>query len=562
MPSSIIALPKNMTTEGGAKRSALLSPTAYDWGYRPVASQLVTQAVTPEEVGSILQNAEDGDPAQFLELADRMEDKDLNYRAVLATRKLAVTGMDVVVESVDDDALNVAAADLAREVLTDSALRLGLKDVLDALAKGFSVSQIIWETTERQWRPASLTWCNPVWFRPAKADGRTVMLVNGWGYEDTDLLPLEKNQFVVHTPSIKSTIVIKRGLARAAVWAYIFKNYTVKDWLRASELYGTPFRLGKYADKAHRGDLLSALKSMGTDAYGVIPDTAQIEFVVAPGGDGSIYERLADWADKQVAIGVLGQYGTVQSIPGQLGAANEKSAVREDIQIDDAVDLAATLRRDLITPLIRFNLGEKARIPTIRFQLPEVRQPELIVSALERLVPLGLDVEKSWARDQFGIPDPEPGAELLGAPVPVAPPMAAAPAEEPEEPEEPEEEEPETEEPEEPETEEPAEATSRAILAVLNEGITWLKSQPKPAATPAQAAVDHVGDRALESTDATAPIPLDLLREAVVGARDELDLTERLALLAGQRNDYDAIIEQAMFAARLIGFVAANERTE
>jgi hypothetical protein len=59
---------------------------------------------------------------------------------------------------------------------------------------------------------------------------------------------------------------------------------------------------------------------------------------------------------------------------------------------------------------------------------------------------------------------------------------------------------------------------------------------------------------------ATQPIPLDLLRDAVMSARDELDLTEKLALLAGQRNDYDAIAEQAMFAARLIGFVAADER--
>ncbi len=557
MPPSIIPLPKTVT-ENGAKRSIPLSPTAYDYGYRPVASQLVTQAVTPEEVGSILQDAEDGDPAQFLELAERMEEKDLNYRAVLSTRKLAVTGMDVVVESVDDDALNVAAADLAREVLMDSALRLGMKDVLDALGKGFSVCQIIWETTEKQWRPASVQWCNPVWFRPAKADGRTVKLVNGYGYEDTDLLDLEKNQFIVHTPAIKSAIVIKRGLARVAVWAYIFKNYTIKDWLRASEIYGTPFRLGKYVDKAHRGDLLSALKSMGTDAYGVIPDTAQIEFIAAPGGDGSIYERLADWADKQVAIGVLGQYGTVQSVPGQLGAANEKSAVREDIQIDDAVDLAATLRRDLITPLIRFNLGEKARIPIVRFQLPEVRQPELIVSALERLVPLGLDVEKSWARDQFGIPDPEPGAELLGAPQPVIP-AAAEPAEEPEPQEEPETEEPEAEEPE---AEEQEEATKLAVMKALSDGIAWLKSLQKPATTPVQAAVDSLGDKAMAATDPTAPIPIDLLREAVVGARDELDLTERLALLAGQRNDYDAIIEQAMFAARLIGFVASKERTE
>lgn len=42
--------------------------------------------LTPERLAGILREAEAGDPYQYLELAEEMEEKDLHYLAVLSTR--------------------------------------------------------------------------------------------------------------------------------------------------------------------------------------------------------------------------------------------------------------------------------------------------------------------------------------------------------------------------------------------------------------------------------------------------------------------------------------------
>src|SRR5579871_3872138 len=54
--------------------------------------------LTPERLASLLQQAEFGDPFQYLELAEEMEEKDLHYLAVLGTRKQALAGLDLVIQ--------------------------------------------------------------------------------------------------------------------------------------------------------------------------------------------------------------------------------------------------------------------------------------------------------------------------------------------------------------------------------------------------------------------------------------------------------------------------------
>ena len=37
-------------------------------------------------------------------------------------------------------------------------------DIQDALGKGFSATEIVWETSEREWSPVRLIWRDPRWF--------------------------------------------------------------------------------------------------------------------------------------------------------------------------------------------------------------------------------------------------------------------------------------------------------------------------------------------------------------------------------------------------------------
>ncbi len=123
--------------------------------------------LTPERLTEILREAEFGDPFLYLELAEEMEEKDLHYLAVLSTRKQSLAQLRPFVRAASDQADDVRAADLVREMLTDGALALDenvLFDMLDALGKGYSASEIIWDTSGREWFPRRLLWRDPRWF--------------------------------------------------------------------------------------------------------------------------------------------------------------------------------------------------------------------------------------------------------------------------------------------------------------------------------------------------------------------------------------------------------------
>lgn len=398
-------------------------------GVRQLVGGHPADGLTPNRLGRLLREAEDGDASAYLELAEQMEEKDLHYRSVLATRKNQVAGLEITVEAASDDKDDVRAADLVRDVLWRDTLQQELFDILDAIGKGFSVTELIWETEGTSWMPARLEWRDPRWFEFSREDGRTVLLRGEGG----GLEPLKPYGYIVHTHMSKSGLAIRGGLARPVAWFYLFKNFDVRSWVQFAETYGKPIRIGKFglgATEAQKDTLLRAVRNILSDAAAIIPDSMAIDLVEAKiTGNVDLFERLAAWIDKQISKAVLGQTGTTDT--GQhVGTANAHEQVRDDIEAADAKQLASTLNRDLVKPLIDLNMGPRKRYPRIRIFRPDQEDLKELREAVKDLVPLGLRVEKSWLADKFGIPDPDEGAELLTAPAAAAPVPPPAPADE------------------------------------------------------------------------------------------------------------------------------------
>src|SRR5271170_5272832 len=122
--------------------------------------------LTPEKLIAIQREAECGDPYLYLELAEEMEEKDLHYLAVISTRKQAVAGAELIVTPASEAAEDQRAADLVRDFVGGGAFDLEsvLYDILDAIGKGFSATEIIWDTAGREWIPKRLVWRDPRWF--------------------------------------------------------------------------------------------------------------------------------------------------------------------------------------------------------------------------------------------------------------------------------------------------------------------------------------------------------------------------------------------------------------
>ena len=218
--------------------------TASLTGVRQVWSDAIANGMTPARLAAVLQAAADGNPRDYLSLAEDIEERDLHYSSVLRTRKLAVSGLDAVVEAASDDANHQEQAEAVRELLRRPEFPELVDDQLDGLGKGFAVSEIIWAFGARWW-PLRYEWRDPRWFQFDRIDGETLLLRD---VGPPRLLPPYK--FIVHVPRHKSGLPIRGGLARVAAFAWLCKSYATKDWLAFAEVFGMPLRLGRYGPMA------------------------------------------------------------------------------------------------------------------------------------------------------------------------------------------------------------------------------------------------------------------------------------------------------------------------
>lgn len=381
--------------------------------HAPVASHL-----TPQRLSNILQAATQGDANPYLTLAEEMEERDMHYASVLGTRKLALVGLDVRVESASDEREDVRRADAIRELTNTAEFGEMMAHLVDALGKGYAVSEIVWDRSGREWAPQFVE-RDPRFFRFDRETGRELRLLDAADPANGIALPPYK--FVVHQPRIRSGLPIRGGLARLAAPSYMCKAWTWRDWMSFADIYGLPMRVGTYgpaASKEDIGKLMAAVSNLGSDAAAVMPDSVRIAFEQAANvaGAGDFFDKLAGFWDKQISKGVLGQTMTADD-GASLSQAQVHQLVRLDIMTADAKAFSNTLQRQVVRPHIDLNFGPGPHgYPRITVVVPKPENTAALVDALQQLVPMGLTVEQSVVRDKLGIPDPEEGAMLLQAP--------------------------------------------------------------------------------------------------------------------------------------------------
>lgn len=423
-----------------------LTEGRYTYSTRPA------RALTPKRLGEILRASETpgyGASQAYLELAEDMEEADLHYLGELQTRKRQLVQIGVIIEPATDSAEDVADAEFCRQFFERDTVVDELYDLLDAIAKGFSVAEIMWDTSEGQWMPQRLAWRLPQWFDFNYPNGDRLMLreISATGHETGGEPPgigggtggwveLAPYKFVTHIVSSKAGLPIRGGLARVAAWAWMYKHYGLQDWARFCESYGQPLRLGKYPPNADPSDLAvlyRAVRMISTDAAAILPESMQIEFpdVSDVAGRSDIYKDFIGYIDNQVSIAVLGQTLTTQ--PGDSGSyslGQVHNLVRHDIEQSDGRQLAATLRRDLVIPMVVLNRGERKAYPKVIIERVQPTDVKLLAESLNTLVPLGLRVKEDEVRTKLNLEEPDEDDVLLTPPAPPpAPPMPGQPPE-------------------------------------------------------------------------------------------------------------------------------------
>ncbi|NNC27616.1 DUF935 family protein, partial [Salinisphaera sp. USBA-960] len=123
----------------------------------------------------------------------------------------------------------------------------------------------------------SFKWRDQRFFRFDRRDLTTLRLEVDRSFDGEELPPAK---FVVHKPRTKAGIPLRRGLARPAAWAFLIQSFGLKDWSAFAEVYGVPWRIGKYHENASDSDkrtLLRAVRSLASDAAAIMPAGMEIE---------------------------------------------------------------------------------------------------------------------------------------------------------------------------------------------------------------------------------------------------------------------------------------------
>ncbi len=392
--------------------------------------QRIGGGITPADVSAILRDADAGQPARLVDLMNESRQKDGHLQGVMSTRDRAVSLVDLDFVAPEDANRNERkAADLCKRIRDEFRnWPLLIQHLTAAYTYGHATAEIRWEQTDDGLLlPRE---CKPIHARDfifSRTDGSLRYRTKPYDVEGVDLLAENPGRIVQLQRRIVGDVPAREGLARVLVWAALFRNWDLRDWLALGEYGWKPWRLGQYPSGAPKGDieaLLRAVEQIGAQGVGVHPDTTKINVEWPKGISGgsmgsSTHAELFDTMGRELSKAVLGQTTTTEAGPnGDRASTQTRDQVRMDIREEDCVSNAAALRYHLFMPAIAANIPGRLRVPVALFQTEESVDQRDFAQAVKLLRDAGLRIPAKWVRDAIGMMEPAEGDELL-TPVPL-----------------------------------------------------------------------------------------------------------------------------------------------
>lgn len=300
-------------------------------------------------------------------------------------------------------------------------------DLLDAIGKGYSLEEIVWGIDGKQVVIEGLRWIHAkkaVFYEHMAGPWQPMRKVPFIITEAQPITGEEMPPFklVYHRYKARSGYDTRAGILRVCAWMYLFKNYSIKDWVAFGEVFGMPLRVGKYDPEASKGDkdsLIAAIQSIGTDAAGIISKNTEIQFVetMKNVGTQNIFEALANFCDKQMSKAILGQTLTTQEgSSGSYSLGQVHNLVRQDLIRADSESLSNTIRFQIIRPLVGYNFGWDKPLPWFKIMYEPSEDMKALSEVYKNLHDMGQPIAEEHVSDRFKIPLPKDGETPLPPP--------------------------------------------------------------------------------------------------------------------------------------------------
>jgi len=398
-------------------------------------------SLTPQQVSNYIREADGGRMAPLIDLANEARQKDGHLQSILSTSEEAISGLDwelVLPEKPKLKEKKLAEWMDAQLRLTPSFRRL-LAHQAGAVYYGYAVTEIEWMNAGGRLAPRCFRPISPRRF----AFDMTSSVLCWWDAIGTMANPVDfyaayPDRFIVSQPRVNGDVPCREGLVRVLVWAALFRNWGLSDWLKLAEIAWKPWRTGTYekttSDDSEAQDLLAILEIMSSTGVAVVPKTATIDvqWPKSGGGSTSNHHELLSMLASEMSKAVLGQtLTTEQTRVGSQALGNVHNEVRKDLRDARAAAVASDIDRDIIGPMARLNAGDGTRPPTFRFLTEDPTDLVQFATGVKLLVDAGAKISQEWVRQEAGIPEPDDDDELLqpgGAQAPEAEEGAQGPA--------------------------------------------------------------------------------------------------------------------------------------
>lgn len=191
----------------------------------------------------------------------------------------------------------------------------------------------------------------------------------------------------------------------------IYKRGGFGDWAQFAEIFGIPFKKGKYSaqDEKSRETLQQALEESGSAPWIVIPKETDVEVVeTSTRGNGELFNALRKACNEEILIGILGQ--TMTTVNGSSRSQSEThKEVEESTNKADRRFVQRILNTELLPRLEKRGFPVKGGWFTFPDAGESLSSKEQIGIHDVFINKLGLPIDEDFLYDFYGVPKPAGG---------------------------------------------------------------------------------------------------------------------------------------------------------
>lgn len=381
-----------------------------------------SRGLSPSSMASILEEAETGNLILQSELFMDIEERDPHIHAELSKRKRTVIGLPKIIHPPKNPTpQEIETVDKLNNIINNmSDFDDMLLDLLDGIGHGFSCVEMQWENIEGVWMPTTFYHRPQSWFQ-LDFETRNILRLRNNSTHGVELWPYG---WIVHKHFAKSGYLSRAGLFRVLAWPWLMKQYSLRDLAEYLEIYGFPIKIGKYPrsiSDEERDDFERAIRQLGRSVSGIIPEDMSLDLLKESLGSSDPFMGMIQYCDDAISKAILGQTLSSSSSSTGLGSgvASLHGDVRQDLLEADAAQLASTITRQLIKPIIDINGWNTGRSFLFQFDSASPADLNSFADSIQKIASTGVKISQEWIRKSAGIPEPLESDSVIGSDTPI-----------------------------------------------------------------------------------------------------------------------------------------------